>query len=585
MSTSEFREAFDSIQLSEHKLHQFYNLRRIRNSLKVVGIGFFLYKSLDAKIAATQKEKQILLETLIKKASDYLDYFKTQSEIVRQSNNYLDKDNEIRLLGLLDNFENDLRYLVSQSDFAVQPAGLFNSIGELRKFIATYNFEFEKAKKKAELLALKSEVLQATAEFDLLFFGKNYFSKKQFYHWKNKWLKLKIETENCVKIIGFDFDFKEKLTRLLDAYQKVGLLETRNRDFVRQETEKYQVYLDTVESNPLTIEQKTAVVTDEENVLVVAGAGTGKTSTIVGKAGYLLEKGLARPDEILLLSFNKDVQLELENRISSKLDTSLVAKTYHSFGLGVVAQATGRQPSVSKLAEDKTKFNEKIFEFIKNRMHEPSFAKIVNSYFLYYLVPYKSQFDFASFGDYVRYMKQYDLRSLKGDRVKSFEECYIANFLFVNGIEYVYEPDYEVNTATVNNRQYKPDFYLPKYKIYIEHFGINRHGNPAPFISRDDYTRHMFWKKSVHAQNKTVLIETFSYEQKEGQLLINLERKLRDRGVKFFPIPEDKIFKNLNDLGKTSQLPEIVCTFLNLYKASGKTIQQIERELDQRLQN
>ena len=49
---------------------------------------------------------------------------------------------------------------------------------------------------------------------------------------------------------------------------------------------------------PLTDDQRRAIVVDEENCLLVAGAGTGKTSTIVGKAGYLIEKGLAAPEEI-----------------------------------------------------------------------------------------------------------------------------------------------------------------------------------------------------------------------------------------------------------------------------------------------
>lgn len=77
---------------------------------------------------------------------------------------------------------------------------------------------------------------------------------------------------------------------------------------------RFEDFFNKVESKPLTFEQKKAIVTDEANNLVVAGAGTGKTSTIVGKAIYIIQKGLAKPNEILLMSFNKDVAIDLEKQ-------------------------------------------------------------------------------------------------------------------------------------------------------------------------------------------------------------------------------------------------------------------------------
>ncbi|TKT57955.1 hypothetical protein FDR95_12315 [Rhizobiaceae bacterium LC148] len=64
-------------------------------------------------------------------------------------------------------------------------------------------------------------------------------------------------------------------------------------------------FFDTIEKNPLTPEQRLAVVTDEDATLVLAGAGSGKTSVIVAKAAYLVERGIRKPDEILLLAFGK----------------------------------------------------------------------------------------------------------------------------------------------------------------------------------------------------------------------------------------------------------------------------------------
>ena len=128
----------------------------------------------------------------------------------------------------------------------------------------------------------------------------------------------------------------------------------------------------------------------------------------------------------------------------------------------VIAETTGTKPSVSELAEDKAKFSKEIHKFINNRMKDPAFAELIQEFSLYYFTPYKSAFDFNSFKEYVEYAKQVELRSLKGDKVRSFEECFIANFLYINDIDYIYEKPYEIKTADTNHRQYRPDFYLPE---------------------------------------------------------------------------------------------------------------------------
>ena len=276
-----------------------------------------------------------------------------------------------------------------------------------------------------------------------------------------------------------------------------------------------------------------------------------------------------------MLSFNRAVSQELQERVALRLNTNLHVNTYHSFGLQVIAEATGTKPSVSKLAEDKAKFSKEIHKFIENRMKDPAFTELIQEFSLYYFTPYKSAFDFDSFREYVENAKQVELRSLKGDKVKSFEECFIANFLYINGVEYVYEKPYEVKTADVNHRQYRPDFYLPKYHLYIEHFGIDRNGKTAPFVSQDEYRHQMNWKRDIHTQHKTTLVQTFSYEHKEGTLLTNLERNLHKKGVVFNSMAKEQILSELENLGRINQLSRLIAVFLNLYKSCGKSIAEI----------
>jgi DNA helicase-4 len=85
--------------------------------------------------------------------------------------------------------------------------------------------------------------------------------------------------------------------------------------FIDSDLAEMKGFFDTIEKNPLTPEQRLAVVTDEDATLVLAGAGSGKTSVIVAKATYLIERGIRPPDDILLLAFGKDAAAEMAARI------------------------------------------------------------------------------------------------------------------------------------------------------------------------------------------------------------------------------------------------------------------------------
>ena len=116
--------------------------------------------------------------------------------------------------------------------------------------------------------------------------------------------------------------------------------------------------------------------------------------------------------------------------------------------------------------------------------------------------------------------------TLRDERVKSAEELAIANFLFLNGIRYEYEANYAFSTSTEFKRQYKPDFYLPDYNIYIEHFGINKQGK-TPWLSEfeeQEYLSGMEWKRELHKKNNTTLYETYSYQCSEGNIFDILKR-------------------------------------------------------------
>ena len=113
----------------------------------------------------------------------------------------------------------------------------------------------------------------------------------------------------------------------------------------------------------------------------MAGAGTGKTSTIIGKAGYLIQSGLARPDEILLISFARDVKEEMEKRIQKRLGINLQVETFHSLGLSIIAEIEGVKPSLSELAGDRVKLLNAIEGYIQSRSswsHSPLIVSVAH---------------------------------------------------------------------------------------------------------------------------------------------------------------------------------------------------------------
>ena len=69
--------------------------------------------------------------------------------------------------------------------------------------------------------------------------------------------------------------------------------------------ENYKPLFENLEAFPLSNQQIRAAIINEDRNLLIAAAGSGKTSTIVAKAIYLICSGSALPNEILTLAYNK----------------------------------------------------------------------------------------------------------------------------------------------------------------------------------------------------------------------------------------------------------------------------------------
>jgi DNA helicase-4 len=354
-------------------------------------------------------------------------------------------------------------------------------------------------------------------------------------------------------------------------------IERRRRQYVAEQAEKYADFFDQVESNPLTKSQREACIVDEDNNLVLAGAGTGKTSAMIGRAGYLVSSGQAQPQKILMLAFANKAAGEMQERLDERLGAcGIKASTFHKLGKDIIARVEGSQPSISPLAEDDKLLKKTVDNWFSKHMESAPYRARMLNYFEYFLYPEANPFDFESEGDYFDYILANEIRTLKGEAVKSLGECLLANHLLKLGIEYQYEAAYEHSTRDIDFRQYQPDFYLPEYGIYIEHLGIDRNGKTAPYVDQEEYRRGIEWKRRLHAEHDTCLVETFFYEHLEGSLLESLEQKLQEQGVTFDPLPPEALLDTLKEFGAVSVFSSLLAKLLRQFKANHYDEEKLE---------
>ncbi|WP_245778887.1 UvrD-helicase domain-containing protein [Dokdonella immobilis] len=320
--------------------------------------------------------------------------------------------------------------------------------------------------------------------------------------------------------------------------------ETTLRHLYGRENEKHLAYqkefrgpfFDSVEKNPLTEEQIHACVCMDDSVMVVAAAGSGKTSTMVAKTGYVLLEKLAEPEQILLLAFNRATADEVGRRIAEQLRgmpsvDRVRSNTFHAFGIDIIGKATGRTPSLAPWLDPNKSGADvrKVAEIIESLgARDKTFKRDWDLFRTVYAR------DIGKWGvrqepdTYRNGRRGFDTAG--GQVVKSKEERIIANWLFYHRINYEYERRYEHDTADSEHQQYVPDFYYPGVRLYHEHFALNARGEAPPHF--ENYKEGVAWKRRIHAEKSTDFIETTSGELASGRAIKKLKRELIKRGLK-----------------------------------------------------
>ncbi len=305
----------------------------------------------------------------------------------------------------------------------------------------------------------------------------------------------------------------------------------------------------------LNEKQKEAVLSLDKRILVLAGAGSGKTRTLLQKIIWLTEEQNVKSQNILAVTFTRNAANEMLDRLifaaektdeykniieDKKISTqekdqmrhvfsrkhkwiaNLTVRTFHSLCYLIVrdfgvSEFDNKFKIISdgKLAKEgfeKYIANETVFEvlhkvLIKNCDSNEYLIKL-KQYILNYMID-RIHIDKKRFK--YKYANEKFYTSLNGTKVRSKSEQFIADWLYRHNIKFEYEP--EINFRDFD---FKPDFYIPEANLYIEHISDKSY----PLTNKE---------KQFKLANK-LLVKTYEWQTKDSAIFnLVLERIIKSR--------------------------------------------------------
>jgi DNA helicase-4 len=365
---------------------------------------------------------------------------------------------------------------------------------------------------------------------------------------------------------------RQRITNKVEKFQHatIEIVSIKRRVKESRDKKYFKELFNEIEKFALSESQVNAATSHAKETLVIAGAGSGKTSLLIGRAKYLIESNRAEPENILMMAFNKDAAKEINER-SKALNLNIEATTFHAFGNKIIRNQKGN--SKVMFSED-----HEIEKFISNIVSDSKNLKLIEclrEFFLYQMVPIKNFDEFKDLSEYAAFIRSSVPYTLNNERVKSHGEWLIANFLYANSIQYQYESLYEDFSA---KDVHKPDFTIinNKQKIYIEYFGITKDGKTSPEINREKYHETKIWKRNIHKKNGTTLIELTFQDLLDGNLLKKLELELSKLKVKHKRVSDIDLLEAANQVGYQTKFNKLLGVFLKHVRSQNLSNSEIE---------
>lgn len=293
----------------------------------------------------------------------FAEYFELQKQFVSEleENNYTEKWQEL--------YSEIQKYRISKK---------FSGFAEIEQFKKTYkNLHRSISESNAEIKRKKEieHLAQQISDFfaELFEITNQYVSHSVGNQFTQKWKQLsqKVEKSNIHK----DDDAFAEIKRFKTVYESLhDYFATANKKYIQNESMNYDDLFSSIDGKNLDKQQRTAVITDEDRILVLAGAGSGKTLTISAKVKYLCEVKNINPKDILLISFTKKSAQEMTERIQNKLGIETEASTFHKLGLDIIKNTDREHPEIS----DENVLNQFVHNFFERELlNHPDLINVI----------------------------------------------------------------------------------------------------------------------------------------------------------------------------------------------------------------
>ena len=382
------------------------------------------------------------------------------------------------------------------------------------------------------------------------------------------------------------------------------LVDEHNDIFISRSLVEEQIYLDNIlqKVDPkikLDDDQRRVILTDEDYCLVIAGAGAGKTTTVAAKVKYLVEKKDIDPSQILVVSFTNKAVQELRDKLNKDLAIPCPIATFHSTGNAILRKQTSDKLNIV----DSSKLYFVLQDYFRSSVLKNE--SLVNNLILFFASYFDAPYDEADLNNFFNKIAKSNFSTMRSDLyefkkqiidtrtkksvtiqseiMRSQQEVEIANFLYLNNIDYEYEPMYKYDIL-FSRKPYTPDFIIRQDDkvAYIEHFGITQDGKNDRF-SDDEleiYKKAINDKINLHKQHGTKLIYTFS-RYSDGRLLLDhLREELEDNGFDLRPRSNKEVMEKLITTEENryiKKLLNLICRFISNFKTNGYTANEFTR--------
>ena len=331
--------------------------------------------------------------------------------------------------------------------------------------------------------------------------------------------------------------------------------------------------------------------------MVVSSAGSGKTSSIVGKVKYLIEIKKVDPARILLISYTNKAAAELTERMG--ID-GLRGYTFHKLAVDLIGRQTGQKPSIC----DNT--DALFVKIYRELLADSQFRKHAVEYFVDYQA---NEADWEKRKNERRQQlsRQKDMRlkallpDMDGKQiyVRSEQEQKICFVLSSLGVQFRYEEPYEYPVADAMHSQYKPDFSIhferdgKPQRLYLEHFGVDERGLVPAWFAQDRnisyeeanriYNDGITWKRAVHEKFGTKLIETSSADFYRSDIKETLKQLLLDAGVTLHERTDVELYSMVLPEGSKQEKAfiRLIATFVTLLKSSCRSLSEVQNQADE----